>query len=31
MANRIGDYMKNNGTKFINGAEPLKLEKHNEN
>lgn len=26
MANRIGDYMKNHGTKFIHGATPSKLE-----
>lgn len=31
MANRIGDHMKNHGTKFINGATPSKLEKPDEN
>jgi len=27
MANRIGSYMENHGTKFIKGAVPVKLEK----
>lgn len=27
MANRIGSYMENHGTKFIRGTVPTKLEK----
>jgi hypothetical protein len=29
MANRIGEYMENHGTKFIKEAVPIKLEKPN--
>ena len=29
MANRIGSYMENHGTKFIRGAIPTKLERPN--
>ncbi len=31
MANRIGAYMENHGTKFIRGAIPTKLEKEDPN
>jgi thioredoxin reductase (NADPH) len=31
MANRIGSYMENHGTKFIRGAIPTKLEKPDPN